>query len=436
MISKKFYSKNTLGFILIFLFSTICIYACGVSRDDDDSKYRILISTDIGGTDPDDNQSMAHLLMYSNEFNIEGLVSSPSYGDGSISEVFRMIDLFEKDLPKLKNEIDDYPSPEYLRSVVKQGQRGSAPYCGYSSPTEGSDWIIKCARKDSDKPLWVLVWGGLDDLAQALHDAPDIKDKIKVYWIGGPNKKWSVDSYVYIAENFPDLWIIESNSSYRGFISNYKKMDEFNGLYYDTYIKGNGYLGDDFFNYLEGNIKMGDTPTLLYLMDGNPENPMEESWGGSFVSFNQSPRIVFDGLTTAKDTAQVYSIMEFRIKGPDVDIPSDSACIFLTINKQTWNGYYMGNGEYVVRHSTYTLGTHPYVIKSDIPDFSVFEGEITISNEWPGIKRDTDYKLGENWYTDRSDEDLFERNYHGYKSVSKWRIDVMSDWAKRWSWLK
>ena len=28
-------------------------------------KPRILISTDIGGTDPDDNQSMAHFLMYS-----------------------------------------------------------------------------------------------------------------------------------------------------------------------------------------------------------------------------------------------------------------------------------------------------------------------------------------------------------------------------------
>lgn len=31
-------------------------------------KPRILISTDIGGTDPDDNQSMAHFLMYSNLF--------------------------------------------------------------------------------------------------------------------------------------------------------------------------------------------------------------------------------------------------------------------------------------------------------------------------------------------------------------------------------
>ena len=35
-------------------------------------KPRILISTDIGGTDPDDNQTMAHFLMYSDLFDTEG----------------------------------------------------------------------------------------------------------------------------------------------------------------------------------------------------------------------------------------------------------------------------------------------------------------------------------------------------------------------------
>ncbi len=38
------------------------------------SKPRVLISTDIGGTDPDDNQSLAHLLMYSEMFDLDGLV--------------------------------------------------------------------------------------------------------------------------------------------------------------------------------------------------------------------------------------------------------------------------------------------------------------------------------------------------------------------------
>lgn len=78
--------------------------------------------------------------------------------------------------------------------------------CGYATPTEGSEWIVRCARRHAketetgkrEAPLYVLVWGGLEDVAQALHDAPDIAQRIRVYWIGGPNKKWSVNAYVYI----------------------------------------------------------------------------------------------------------------------------------------------------------------------------------------------------------------------------------------------
>ncbi len=399
-------------------------------------KPRILISTDIGGTDPDDNQSMAHFLMYSNLFETEGLVSSPSYGTGNVSEIFRMIDLYEKDLPKLKKHAKGFPSPNDLRSITKQGRLGTAPYCGYTTPTEGSDWMIKCARRKSKQPLWVLVWGGLDDLAQALHDAPDIQDKIKIYWIGGPNKKWSTNSYAYIVENFPNLWFIEDNASYRGFIANYKQMDEFNGKYYDTFISGCGNLGKDFKNYLNGNTKLGDTPSLLYMMDGDPNDPTKESWGGSFVKFTHSPQIIFDRPTTAQDTVQIYSIMEFRVKGPEISIQSDSICMVMTINKQTWGGFYVGDGIYAVRHATYALGTIPYTIVSDVPGFPTQKGEITIENVWPGKARQTDYKLGENWFTDKSDADLFENNLHGFKTVSKWRIDVMKDWGKRWSWMK
>ena len=36
---------------------------------------RVLVSTDIGGTDPDDFQSMAHLLVYADRFDLEGLIS-------------------------------------------------------------------------------------------------------------------------------------------------------------------------------------------------------------------------------------------------------------------------------------------------------------------------------------------------------------------------
>ena len=75
------------------------------ARQKPTERFRVLVSTDIGGTDPDDNQSMAHLLMYSNEFDLEGLVSSPSFGSGSTSEIYRMIDVYEKDLPKLRRHV-------------------------------------------------------------------------------------------------------------------------------------------------------------------------------------------------------------------------------------------------------------------------------------------------------------------------------------------
>ena len=87
--------------------------------------------------------------------------------------------------------------------------------------------LPSCARKDDSRPLWVLVWGGLSDLAQALHDAPDIAERIRVYFIGGPNKG-GVNSYHYIAENFPELWMIEDNASYRGFIWDAEIDDEYN----------------------------------------------------------------------------------------------------------------------------------------------------------------------------------------------------------------
>ena len=91
-------------------------------------KPRVLISTDIGITDPDDNQSMAHLLMYNNLFKLEGLVSSPSYGNGSKAEILRMIGLYEKDLPKLQQHIKDCASPDELRAITKQGVHGAAPF--------------------------------------------------------------------------------------------------------------------------------------------------------------------------------------------------------------------------------------------------------------------------------------------------------------------
>lgn len=404
-------------------------------------KPRILVSTDIGGTDPDDNQSLAHLLMYSDKFDIEGLVSSPSYGDGKKEEILRMIDLYEQDLPKLKKHSKGFLSPDYLRSVTKQGRKGAAPYNGISRATEGSNWIVKCARKNSEQPLWVLGWGGLDDLAQALHDAPDIQKNIRVYWIGGPNKKWSANSYSYIAGNFPKLWFIEVNSSYYGFFSNSEIPDSVKTTnYYEKHIQGCGELGKDFKDYYNGEVKMGDTPSLLYMMDGNPEDPGRESWGGSFGKTNRSSRIVYRQPTTLRDSVAFCSLLEFRFRGPEIKAPADSVCFWMETpykdGTQKWPGYYLGSGEYGLKYVPKQAETVRYSFSSNIPGLKIQDGVIVVTNRWPGPSNNTDYTVGPNWYTDLSDQSLYDGKIQGGKTVGKWTDAVLSDWAERWSWLK
>lgn len=420
---------------------SLCLYSFTIfAQQPVPVKPRILISSDIGGTDPDDNQSMTHLFMYSELFNIEGLISSPSFGNGNKEEILRMISLYAKDLPKLKKHQKGLLSPDYLRSITKQGRHGAAPYIGYTTATEGSDWIIKCAKKKSSEPLWVLVWGGLEDLAQALHDAPEIQNNIRIVWIGGPNKKWSANSYAYIAENFPNLWLIENNSSYYGLFSNNNEPDSVKTTdYYDKHIQGAGQLGKDFKNYYNGNVKMGDTPTLLYMMDGNPNNPARESWGGSFEKTSHSPRILYNSATTVKDTVTYCTIVEFHLKGPIIKIPADSVCFLMetTYNKnvQKWPGYYLGNGEYAIKYAPKKAEILTYKFTSDIPDFPKQEGTLVVENLWPGKKHSTDFKLGNNWYTDKADPNLYDGKIQGGKTILKWRNDILLDWAKRWSWL-
>ena len=426
---------------LILLFSILFCSGAIDAQKPVPVKPRILVSTDIGGTDPDDNQSMAHLLMYSDKFTIEGLVSSPSYGKGSKEEILRMISLYEKDLPKLQKHQKGLATPDYLRTVTKQGRQGAAPFAGFTTATEGSDWIVKCARKKSAQPLWVLVWGGLDDLAQALHDAPDIQSKIKIYWIGGPNKKWSANSYAYIVEHFPDLWFIENNSSYYGFFSNNGMPDSVKTTnYYNQHIRRAWHMGEDFINYYGGNVKMGDTPSLLYMMDGDPNDPAKESWGGSFEKFNHSPRIIFNRSTNQADTVTVCSIVEFHITGPRLNIPADSACFTLSvkagIGEQKWAGYYRGGGDYVVRYAPKQSETLSYTITSSIAGFPEQSGALIVDNLWPGKGRKTDYPLSTYWYTDRSDPQLYDGKIQGGITVKKWRNEVLQDWAKRWAWLK
>ena len=240
-------------------------------------RYRVIVSTDIGGTDPDDFQSMVHLLVYADVFDIEGLISSSGIsGPGRKQDILDVIDCYEKDFANLRTYSKKYPIPDTLRALTKQGETEFVPYPGVQSPTEGSEWIVECARRDDPRPLYILGWGGIEDIAQALHDAPDILPKLRVYWVGGPNKKWGPHQYQYAVTNYPDLWIIEVNSTYRGWFVGGNQSGEWgNTEFVSQHIAGKGALGDFFHSKLGGTIKMGDTPSVGWLLWGTPEDPSQ-----------------------------------------------------------------------------------------------------------------------------------------------------------------
>lgn len=253
-------------------------------------RYRVIISSDIGGSDEDDIQSMIHYLVYSDLFDTEGLISSPPR-QGRNKDILKVINYYEKDYPNLKTWSPKYPTPDFLRSITKQGAANPAPKQGYSKSTEGSKWIIRCAHKKDSRPLYVLVWGSITDVAQALHDDPSIKKKIRVYFIASWNLAQDRNSFRYLDKNHPDTWMIFCDTTFRGWYMGGKQDGDLgNKTFIQKHIKGHGELGDYFAPLKGGSIKMGDTPSVAYLLRGNPDNPTSESWGGQFIRKQGRPQ--------------------------------------------------------------------------------------------------------------------------------------------------
>jgi hypothetical protein len=282
-------------------------------KEPDLTTYRVLVSTDLGG-DPDDIQSLVHLLHYSDILKVEGIVSTT--GPGSVPRAALIREWVRRvDLDHLRRQgFTDLMHEEAVLDVIKQGAtEAGAPTAG--GATAGSRWIIERATasdpEGQDRPLWVLVWGSLTDVAQALHDAPEIADRIRIYAIGSSNTVNDPASRDFVfdgmADRWPELWWIEnghlpklSRDTFRGYYQGGDQEGEWgNQAFIPENIRGRGTtrggtfdetLGDAFpvATWPEGALKEGDTPTFLYLLSpvvggvGNVDDPTTESWGGRF----------------------------------------------------------------------------------------------------------------------------------------------------------
>ncbi len=265
-----------------------CLFVLGFSNPMySQEKIPVIISTDIGGDDPDDHQSLIHFLLYADRFDVLGIISSPP-GKGRLSDIEEVLDAYELDFPKLKASGLEYPSPIQLRNVSSQGETETQVAEFPERLSSGAEFMAKQILEYGN-PVFILIWGSITDLAQAVHFYPEIKPLIRVYSIGSWNTQQDQKSRDYLWNNHPDFWWIENNTTFRGmYMGGIQDNLWGNNSFVETYVKDYGAMGKLFFEK-KPDIKMGDTPSVLYLLNGNPENPESESWGGSFIKIPERP---------------------------------------------------------------------------------------------------------------------------------------------------
>ena len=154
-----------------------------------EGKLRLIIDTDAAN-EIDDQYALALALGFRERLTIEGLVAV-HYGLRGGSEGI------EKSWREIQN---------VLEKAGLGGQfpvkRGSDPivYTDRPPESEGVDFIIERARAASpDDPLWLVLLGPATDAATALLKAPEIADRLVVYWHG--RTQWPVQAWNFNAFN-------------------------------------------------------------------------------------------------------------------------------------------------------------------------------------------------------------------------------------------
>ena len=116
----------------------------------------------------------------------------------------------------------------------------------------------------------------------------------------------------------PDVWIIEANATYRGWFTGGNQAGEWgNAAFVAAHIAGRGALGDFFMTLLEGTIKMGDSPSVGYLLRGTPDDPSQPGWGGKFVRIWDGPQDRVQPPDNCSGHAEAFGVVEFALPVPD-----------------------------------------------------------------------------------------------------------------------
>lgn len=300
-------------------------------------KPRLVVCTDIAPAhiEPDDMESMIHLLAYADCFEIEALITSVGWNcDPYPTEwhqyLTRAIEAYRKDVNNLKArseqknflpmKLEDskqamgyWPSADYLLKRAVMGSiNGGIKTIGKDNDSPGSDLLIRLADEADSRPIYVAAWGGANTLAQAIwkvkqsRSDEEIKkfiNKFRIYTITDQDMDYNnrmnrtYSSHMWLRKDFSaDLQFIWDEGTWQEQCELGKRAWQL----HKNNIQGHGSLGSEYPTYKWG--VEGDTPSFLYLMPNglnDPEDPTQTGWAGY-----HERGICPDSLTTAWNSWQ------------------------------------------------------------------------------------------------------------------------------------
>lgn len=205
-----------------------------------------------------------------------------------------------------------YPTADALRSVTYEGKGNSngikikwgcdkqavGDIVGEGKDSEASNAIIAAADKPDTRPIYIGVWGGPREVAQAIWKVKNTRSaaetesfigKLRVFLIACQDA-----SHEWLINEFPGLHVIESKTTYQGmFRADSQQWVE------ENIIKNHGPLCAIYPpKAMAGpGVTEGDSPSFLYLVSANrgindPEDPTQPSWGGQYARQGSTIRYV------------------------------------------------------------------------------------------------------------------------------------------------
>ncbi len=312
--------------LILFVFLNILFY--GIPQGY--AQPRTIITTD---GEIDDVDSFIRMLLYSNEFKIEGLIYSSSMwhykGDGKgtrfISEMDMtkklygektdlrwpgtewmngLIDDYEAVYPRLSQHASGYPTADQLRSLIRIG---NIDFEGEMDKiTDGSEYIKEKLLDEDLTPLYLQVWGGTNTIARALKSIKDqyfnavqwpyiykkVCDKAILYTILDQDATYKK----YISIHWPEVKVYYNSNQFGCLAYPWKRLIDSSEWHWlqgkfmsEHIIQHHGPLLENYYSYGDGQKQAGDDEHI----HGDIAKLKNTMWGNferyDFISEGDSP---------------------------------------------------------------------------------------------------------------------------------------------------